>query len=331
MRVNTHATWNRRDTHELMSAAWLRRFGPPEVLTVEPTPLPSPAVGQVLVHVERSGLTFVETQMRAGHAPFPVTLPMIPGNGVGGRIVATGEDVDAGLLGTTVVSTTGGTGGHAEVVAVGSSDLIALPAGVSLDEGVGLLADGRTAMLLVETLAPAADERVLVLAAGGGVGTLLVQLASARGAVVVGAARGASKLRTVEQLGAAEIVDYSRRGWAYEVGKVDAVFDGVGGAVGRAAFEIVAPGGRLISYGMASGAWAGLDQRLATNRGVRLVDTQPVDGTRSRQLSEAALHAATRGELRPVIGQTFPLASIAEAHAAMEARATVGKTLLALS
>jgi NADPH:quinone reductase len=311
-----------------MRAVWLRRFGPPEVLEIEPTPMPSPAAGQVLVEVARSSVTFVETQVRAGRAPFPVTLPMVAGNGVGGRVVAVGEGVDGALVGTSVVTTTGGSGGHAELATADADALVPIPSGVALDDATALLADGRTAWMLTEAIEPAPGERVLVLAAGGGVGTLLIQLAAGAGAIAVGAARGETKLATVEQLGAHEVIDYSTAYWVEHIDPVDVVFDGVGGVLGRSALELLAPGGRMISYGMASGEWTGVDPDEAGRRGVHLVDTPPLGPGDSRRLTAAALGAAARGELRPVVGQTVPLGSIAEAHAAIEARTTVGKTLL---
>jgi NADPH:quinone reductase len=311
-----------------MRAVWLRRFGPPEVLEVEPTPVPSPGPGQVLVEVARSSVTFVETQVRAGRAPFPVTLPMVTGNGVGGRVVAVGEGVDGAIVGTSVVTTTGGSGGHAELATADADAVVPIPAGVGLDDATALLADGRTAWMLTEAIRPVAGERVLVLAAAGGVGTLLVQLASVAGALAVGAARGDTKLATAEQVGAHEVIDYSKAGWVDHVEPVDVVFDGVGGDLGRSAFELLAPGGRMVSYGMASGEWTGIDPRDAERRGVHLVDTPPLGPGDSRRLTAAALGAAAGGELRPVIGQTVPLGSVAAAHAAIEARTTVGKTLL---
>jgi NADPH2:quinone reductase len=124
-----------------------------------------------------ANITFVETQMRAGRpGPFKPELPVIPDNGVGGVV---GNGVDRDLVGSMVVTSTGGSGGYAERVAVDASGLIEVPEGLALDTAVALLADGRTATALVRAAAISSGERVLVEAAAGGVGSLLVQLAKA--------------------------------------------------------------------------------------------------------------------------------------------------------
>jgi NADPH:quinone reductase len=109
---------------------------------------------------------------------------------------------------------------------------------------------------------------------------------------------------------------------------VDVVFDGVGGAVGRAAFELVRPGGRFSAFGLASGTFTDISEADAARRGVTVIRGMRLEPERLRELSRAALAEAKAGRLRPLIGQTFPLERAAEAHAAIEARATVGKTLL---
>ncbi|HEX6024361.1 MAG TPA: zinc-binding dehydrogenase, partial [Solirubrobacter sp.] len=191
-----------------MRAIWLREFGPPSVL--EPGEAPEPDGGP-LIEVAYANITFVETQVRAGRAPFEVTLPMIPGNGVGGY-----------LDGRRVVASLGGSGGYAER-AVGV-EVFDVPKHRSLEDAVALLADGRTATLLADAAAIAPGERVLVLAAAGGVGTLLVQLAAAAGAHVIAAASTEAKREVARSLGAAETCGYDAPPPA-----VDVVFDGVGG------------------------------------------------------------------------------------------------------
>jgi NADPH:quinone reductase len=312
-----------------VQAIWLKEFGGPEVLAIGDAPDPVAGPGQAVVDVAFANITFVETQFRAtGSGPFKPELPMIPGNGVGGVVAAVGDGVDPGLIGGRVVTSTGGSGGYAERVAVDAAGLIAVPDGLALDVAVALLADGRTATMLTRAAAPRAGERVLVEAAAGGVGTLLVQLSKAAGAQVVAAAGGERKLALARSLGADAAVDYTQPGWADRAGPVDVVFDGVGGETGRAAFTLLRPGGRMVSFGLASGAWAGIEETAAAARGVTLVGlSRPTPGT-PRELTESALAEAAAGRLTPVIGQRFPLARAADAHAAIESRATVGKTLL---
>ncbi len=220
-------------------------------------------------------------------------------------------------------------------MAVAAAGLVDVPDGVELDAAVALLADGRTATALVRAANVVAGERALVEAAAGGVGSLLVQLARNAGAVVVGAAGGAEKLELAKQLGATVLVDYRDPGWAAEVegklGGVDVVFDGVGGAVGRAAFELLGQGGRMLSFGLASGEFTPVDDREAEARGVIVRRGVPVGPVEPAQLTRVAIKEAAAGRLHPVIGQRFPLVDAVEAHRAMESRRTIGKTLLVVS
>jgi len=283
-------------------AIWLREFGPPSVLVAGEADEPA---GEVVIDVRYANITFVETQVRAGRGPFAVQLPMIPGNGVGGVVG-----------GRRVIASLGGSGGYAERVAVAASALIDVPDGMALDDAVALLADGRTATMLSDAAAVAAGERVLVLAAAGGVGTLLVQLARRAGATVVGAVGSEAKRGVVEDLGAEAVL------YADAAGPFDVVFDGVGGEVARSAFRLLSRG-RMLSYGLASGTWAGIDAEAAAARGVTLVQSNR-DPAALRGYTERAL----AGGLTPLIGRRFPLERAADAHAAIEARATIGKTLL---
>ncbi|GAA3219818.1 zinc-binding dehydrogenase [Nonomuraea helvata] len=313
-----------------MQAVVMDRFGGPEVLRIREVEDPVPGPGQVLVAVDYAGITYVETQVRAGRGPAAhqrPALPRIPGNGVGGRVSAVGPGVDAALVGQAAVTTTGGTGGYAELAVARAEDLVPVPAEVTLRDAVALLADGRTAVLLHRQAKVRPGEWVLVEAAAGGVGSLLVQLAAASGAKVVGAARGPGKEALVTSLGALVYVDYSKPGWEREVaemssGGVDLVFDGVGGVVGAQGMRAVRPGGRASLYGMASGSWTEPAAHVTV-----VPDGVPAPGE-TRALAEEALAHAAAGRLRPVVGQTYPLSEAAEAHRAIEARATIGKTLL---
>ncbi|HTN25766.1 MAG TPA: zinc-binding dehydrogenase [Solirubrobacteraceae bacterium] len=316
-----------------MRAVVLRAFGPAAGLVVDRVPDPVPGPGEALVEVQLASVTFVETQVRAGRPPHPAmapVLPIVPGNGVGGVVAAVGAGVDAALVGRRVVTTTGGSGGYAERVAVAAQALIEVPAQLALADAVALLADGRTALSLLEAVAPQPGERVLVLAAGGGVGSLLVQLARDAGAHVVAAAAGARKGALARELGAARAVDYGVAGWTADAGEVDVVLDGVGGPLAAAAFDLVALGGRFCSFGMASGAFSPISAAVADDFGVMLVRSERLTPERSQALSTQALALAAAGRLRPVVGQTFALERAGDAHAAIEARATIGKTLLTM-
>jgi NADPH:quinone reductase len=307
-------------------AVVMREFGPPEVLEPAEVDEVRAGPGEVVIEAEFANVTFVETQIRAGRAPHPSMLPALPvilGNGTGGT---------AG--GRRVVASLNGTGGYAERVAVDAGRLIEVPDGVSLRDAVALLADGRTALSLVRRAGLAPGETVLVEAAGGGVGTLLVQIARRTGARVVALASQPRKLALARDLGADVTVDYSQDGWERQVrdlaGEVDVVFDGVGGDIGLAAFGLLRAGGRFCPFGMASGSFAPVTPDVAQARQITVRAGAGGSPEELAELARTALAEAAAGRLRPVVGQEFELADAARAHAAIEARQTVGKTLLAV-
>lgn len=318
-----------------MRAVIVRELGPPEALVAGEAPEPVARDGEVVVDVELASVTFVETQVRAGRPPHPSMLPALPailGNGVGGVVAAVGAGVDAGLVGRRVVTSLGGSGGYAERAVASAQRLVEVPGGVALRDAVALLADGRTALSLVRSARPRAGETVLVEAAAGGVGTLLVQLARNAGTRVVALAGGERKLTVARELGADVVIDYRDEGWPQRVrdavGAVDVAFDGVGGDIGSAAFGLLGAGGRFCPFGMASGSFAEVDAEDAEARGVAVLGRGAPSPDELVALTRAALEEAAAGRLRPVIGQELPLEEAAAAHAAIEARSTIGKTLL---
>jgi NADPH:quinone reductase len=148
--------------------------------------------------------------------------------------------------------------------------------------------------------------------------------------------RGGRKLDLARQMGAGVVVDYSEPAWPDRVLEVtagrgpDLVFDNVGGKLGRAAFGITARGGRLSAHGAPSGGFARIGPREAEHRGVTVRGIEQVQHApaASTRLVARALAEAAAGRIRPVIGHTFPLERAAAAHAAIEARTVIGKTLL---
>ena len=318
-----------------MRAVVVREFGPPRVLEPAEVEEVRAGPGDVVIDVEFANVTFVETQVRAGKPPHPSMLPALPailGNGVGG-VVAPGEGgAGAGLAGRQVVASLNGTGGYAERAVSPAGRLIEVPDEVALRDAVALLADGRTALALAGRAALRVGDTVLVEAAAGGVGTLLVQIARNAGARVVALAGQPRKVAVARDLGADLAVDYGRDDWPDRVrdavGRVDVVFDGVGGDIGLAAFGLLGPGGRFCPFGMASGSFTPVSAERAQARGVVI----PAGAAASQEdllaLSRAALAEAAAGRIRPVVGQEFGLADAASAHQAIETRTTIGKTLL---
>ncbi|HEY2264367.1 MAG TPA: zinc-binding dehydrogenase [Streptosporangiaceae bacterium] len=320
-----------------MRAVVIREFGPPGVL--EPGEVDEVRAGpdEVVIDVEFANVTFVETQVRAGRPPHPSMLPALPailGNGVGGTVRAgtvhggTVHGGDAGP-GQRVVASLNGTGGYAERAVSPATKLIPVPDELTTRDAVALLADGRTALAVAARADLRAGETVLIEAAGGGVGTLLVQIARNAGARVVALAGHPRKLALARDLGADLTVDYRHDGWERQVrdatGQVDVVFDGVGGDIGLAAFGLLGAGGRFCPFGMASGSFTPVTPEQAK---AGRVSIRSGAGGSPEELAGTALAEAAAGRLRPVIGQEFGLDEAAAAHAAIEARETIGKTLL---
>jgi NADPH:quinone reductase len=323
-----------------MRAIRVLKFGGPEVLETVEVPDVVAGAGQVVVEVSIADVLFLDTQIRGGWGEFfGLTPPYVPGNGVAGRVTSAGEGVDPGWVGRHVITHTGelgGHGGYAEQAVAAAQTLIPVPDGLDLSAAVALLHDGPTALALIEAARIQPGEWVLVTAAGGGLGILLVQLAHAAGARVVAAARGSRKLNLARELGTDAVVDYSEPGWAEQVrratggGGPDTVFDGAGGQIGLDAFGITAPGGQFSAHGAPAGGFAQIDlqeaaRREVTVRGIEQAQFTPAELAR---LAEQALAAAASGRITPVIGQTFPLERAADAHTAIEAREVIGKTLL---
>jgi len=310
--------------------------GPPSVLQVVEIDDPVPGPGQVVVAVEVAAITFIDTQMRAGTSPrSPGPFPIVLGNGVGGRVIELGEGVEPAWLGADVVSSTGGSGGYATRAVASVGDLHRLPAGIDLQVAVALLADGRTAVGLAQAAAIAEGDTVVVTAAGGGVGSLLVQLATRAGARVIALAGDSVKLELARSLGAHTAINYRDAEWASRLDAIapdglDVVFDGVGGDVSAVLVDRARKGGRYVTHGASSGSFAGIDSDEAAGRGITVVPLWAIGASpqASFDLVEQAFARAVAGTIHPTIGQWFPLERAADAHAAIERRATLGKTLL---
>jgi NADPH2:quinone reductase len=323
-----------------MRAVRVREYGPPKVLVAEELPDPRPHAGQVVVDVAAIGVNFMDTRLRAGTfagsgGPAP---PFVPGNEVGGVVTEVGPGAAPTLEGRRVVTGTGGRGAYAERVAVAADGLVEIPEELEIETAVALFAQGRTAVGLVRETRLAPGEHALIEAAAGGVGSLLLQLTSQAGATVIAACRGERKLEMARKLGAHVTVDYAQPNWVeqlrYETDDagLDVVFDSVGGDTGRQAFSLLASGGRFAIFGFASGSPTEASTAEILRRGVTVIG---FGGPRllrrpeyARELEYEALREAAVGRLIPVVGQRFPLERAMEAHAAVEDRTTVGKTLL---
>jgi len=326
-----------------MHAIRQHEFGPPETLRYEEVADPVPAQGQVRIAVEAAGVHLIDTVIRRGKAggfmPVP-DLPMTPGREVAGRVDAVGPGVDDAWVGRRVVAHLGfASGGYAESAVTDPGALHELPAPVAAAAAVAMIGTGRTAVGILDIAALTAEDVLLVTAAAGGLGSLFLQAGRNAGAVVVGLAGGPAKVERVRATGADVVVDYAEPGWPDRVRgalgdrEVTVALDGVGGATGRAAFELLGPGGRLLLFGNASGEPTAVTTTDLIARGLTVTWATPRQLRRPggrRELEARALAEAAAGRLVPVVGEPYPLAEAAAAHAAVESRAAIGKTVLAV-
>jgi NADPH2:quinone reductase len=308
-------------------------WGGPEVLElVEDAPEPEPADGEVLVRVTRSGVNFADTHASRNQYVQRYDLPLVPGAEVAGTLERDG---------TRVVALTGGTGGYAEVAAVPESSAFPIPDGVDDATALALLVQGLTAWHLYRTSAKlAAGESVVVHSAAGGVGSLAVQLARPLGAGrVIATASSESKRALALELGADAAVDVTREDLAAQLREanrgrpVDVVLEMAGGRVFDASLDALAPFGRLVVYGIASRESAHPSTGHLMKHSKAVVGFWLYHCLQDPQRLVAApladlLARAAAGELRPVAGETYPLADARRAHEDLQARRTTGKLLL---
>lgn len=320
-----------------MRAVRVDRFGGPDVLAIANVDDPEPAEGQVLVDVRMAGVAYGDVMVRSGRHPLP--LPWTPGLEVAGQVLAAGPGAGESLLGKTVVAVTAGqAGGYAERAVATAAYTFPVPTGLALDVALAVFQAGALARGLLSAMRLQATDTVLITAAAGRIGSMLVQTAKSAGATVIGAA-GPDKLGAVAEFGADHAVDYRAPGWPDQVRELTGgrgatlVLDAVGGQTAASAFAAIADGsGRIGLYGYASGAWPALDAQVIARRGLTvsgplgMVIRKP--DAQQREDAEQALAAAARGELAPRIHARFPLESAADAHRELEARRSVGTIVL---
>ncbi|MFN3521395.1 MAG: quinone oxidoreductase family protein [Phenylobacterium sp.] len=321
-----------------MRAVRITRTGGPDVLDLVDAPIPSPGPGQVLVRHAAIGVNFIDTYHRSGL--YPVKLPSGLGMEAAGTVEAIGEGVDRFAPGDQVVYASGPIGAYAEYNAVPADRAVKIPPGVTPDLAAAALLKGMTAEFLLRRCYPLQPgETVLVHAAAGGVGQILVQWAKAIGAVVIATAGGADKLARVKALGADHLIDYREQDVAAEVRRITSgagvpvAYDSVGAATFEGTLGSLTRRGLFVSFGNASGPAPPVEPGRLSRMG-SLYFTRPtlfdyVATTAELDASAAALFEVIASDaVRVEIGQTFPLGEVRRAHEALESRATVGASLL---
>ena len=328
--------------------AWVAPcYGPPSVLRLVDVPDPVPAAGEVVVRVRAIGLNFADCAARMGVYPNVPRPPVVVGMEVAGTVAALGPGVSAPPPGTRVAAVPI-FGGHAELARVKVTHVRRLPDSVGFTAGASLAVTGLTADHALFTVGRIrAGERVAITAAAGGVGTMAVQLATGAGERVLAVASTAAKRELAASLGAHETCSYEEYPQAV-TGGVDVVLDSVGGRLFRPGWRALRGDGRYVLFGFAAGVgprgvrWlrAGLELvRMGILAPVMLVSPcrtlagfnlplvpQLADELQARFARLETLVAA--GELRPVIGATFPFHRLPEAHALLQGRGSTGKVVV---
>jgi len=340
-----------------MRAVVIPRHGGPEVLALETRPRPTAGPGQVLLEVRCAGLNHLDTFVRRGLPGITLPLPMISGSDASGVVAAVGPGVPGIAAGDRVFVSPGFScerceaclsgneplcrryglfgehrdGTHAELIALGASNVLPLPETLSFEEGAAFPLVFLTAWHMLATRARLRPgEEVLVQAGGSGVGTAAIQIAKYLGARVLTTVGSPLKADKARAPGADETILYMETDFLEAVrrltGKrgVDVVVENTGAATWEKSLQALARGGRLVTCGATTGYEATTDLRFVFFKGLSILGSTM--GSRAELLHVATLLGA--GRLRPVIDRVLPFDQAAEGHRLLEGRAVFGKVLL---
>jgi NADPH:quinone reductase len=310
-------------------AVRIDEFGGPEVLQVVDVPKPEPGEGEVLIEVSRAGMNFADTHQRENSYLARYEVPLI----LGGEVAGTTED------GRRVVALLR-TGGYAEYAVAPEATVYPIPDGLDDGAALALLIQGLTAWHLLRTCGRVAPgESVVVISGAGGVGSLAVQLAKPFGAGrVIATASSEEKRALTLELGADAAVDPSAEDLTAALveanggERVDVVLEMSGGRIFDQSAEALAPFGRIVAYGIASREQNTLETGRLMRRSRTVVGFWLMHCLGRRDMVEEPLtdlfERAARGDLRPLVGATYPLSEVRRAHEDMQGRRTRGKLLL---
>jgi NADPH:quinone reductase-like Zn-dependent oxidoreductase len=306
-----------------MKAVRIHSYGNADVLKYEEAPMPVIAPGDVLVRVVATSVNPVDWKIREGYLQqmIPYQFPLTLGWDVSGVVEATGKDVTRFKAGDAVFSRPDikRNGTYAEYVAIREDELAHKPKTISHIEAASLPLAGIAAWeAIIATAGITAGQRVLIHAASGGVGSIAVQLAKSRGAYVI-ATTSERNIALVKSLGADEVVDYHAQKFEQVARGMDAVFDTVGGLVQETSWQVLKPGGILVS--IISTPSAEKARTLGVRSAFLFIEPSAAILAQLAQLVES-------GQLRPVIGAEFALKDIAKAHALSQSGHAVGKIVL---
>jgi len=321
-----------------MQALCFRQFGGPDVLNLEEVPEPEQLPGHALVRMKAIGLNFADIYRRKGNYHLAGKPPWIAGYEGAGLIDAIGGDCPDGLKIGDRVAFADVPYANAELVAVPFEKMIPLPESISFETAAGLLLQGLTAQYLArDSHRLKAGEEVLIHAAAGGVGLLLVQISKRLGARVLGLVSSEAKRQAAMQAGADEVILYSEN-WIEAVHRfsasgtgVDVAYDSVGSTL-RQSLDALHVGGHAVFFGMAGGDPQPLEPRylMDTSKTLTGGDLWNILTTREERLRRAdeLFEWVLNGTLKLRIAATFPLSEGSAAHAFLEGRSAIGKVLL---
>jgi NADPH2:quinone reductase len=320
-----------------MRAIRVQRTGGPEVMELAEVAVPQPKLNEALVKVSVAGVNAIDGHFRDGSLRTP--LPFIPGQEGAGVVSAVGPQAKTVKVGDRV-AWSGSLGSYAEYVAATADSLVPVPANITDEQAAAAMMHGLTAHYLANDAHKLkAGETALVHAAAGGVGLLLVQMARAIGARVIGTASSEEKAKLAREAGADEVIIFTKQDFESEVkrltgGKgVDVVYDGVGKATFEKNLNVMRLRGMLVLYGMSSGPVPPVDPAKLSEKGsLYMARTTLAHFTATREellARTGALFAMIAdGKLKLRIAKTYPLAEAPQAHQDMEARKVAGKLLL---
>jgi len=320
-----------------MKAIRVQRTGGPEVMELEEVPVRPAKPTEAVVKVSVAGVNAIDGYFRDGR--FRTPLPFIPGQEGAGVVTAVGEQAKLVKVGDHV-AWSGVLGSYAEFVVSPEELLVPVPAAISDEEAAAAMVHGLTAHYLVNDAHKLkSGETALVHAAAGGVGLLLVQMARAIGARVIGTVSSEEKAQLAREAGADEVIVFTRQDFEPEVkrltgGKgVEVVYDGVGNATFEKNLNVMRLRGMLVLYGMSSGSVLPVDPSKLLEKGsLYMARTTLAHFTATREellaRTSALFGMIAEGKLKLRIAKTYPLKEAPQAHQDMEARKLVGKLLL---
>jgi NADPH2:quinone reductase len=320
-----------------MKEILVEQFGGPEVMHLHEREIPAPGPGQVLVRQEAIGVNFIDVYRRTGL--YDVPLPSVPGMEGAGTVEAVGQDV-RGLRAGDRVAYANVPGTYAEAVLVPADRAVRLPARITFQQAAAAMLQGMTAHYLVRDTYPVQKgDTILVHAAAGGVGLLLVQAARMCGARIIATVSTPEKAELARNAGAQDIILYSEKDFLPEVKRitagagVKAVYDSVGASTFLKGLDCLAPRGVMVLFGQSSGKVGPIEPGILSTKG-SLYLTRPTlghyvaDAASLQRRAGEVLQWVASGRLKLRIGATFPLAEAAEAHRQLQDRKTTGKLLL---